>query len=139
LTVLWKIAVGLEIPFQALLGMPDDTQAKVLRSGDALPLRSSDNRVESRLLSPGGAAPGVELYELRLQPRAVHKSEPHSKGTTETLVVLKGSVRVVVLDAQHELGTGDSIFFRADVPHAYENRSSHEARFMNVIHYGSGG
>ncbi len=98
--------------------------------------RSADGRVESSLISPGGSAPGLELYELRLAPKAVHKSEAHSKGTTETVVVLKGALRVIVGDVAHELLAGDSMFFRADLEHTYENRASHEARCLDVIHYG---
>jgi quercetin dioxygenase-like cupin family protein len=40
-----------------------------------------------------------------------------------------------VADNEYDLLAGDSLFFMADVPHSYENRSSHEARFMNVIAY----
>ena len=78
----------------------------------------------------------MEVYELRFAPKAVHRSEPHGKGTSETLVVLKGAMRLVVDGAEHDLLTGDSIFFQADVPHAYENRGSQEARCINVLHYG---
>ena len=66
------------------------------------------------------------LYDLRFQPKAVHKSDPHGKGTTETLVVLTGSLRLTVDGSEHELGTGDSVFFRADVPHVYENRTARD-------------
>jgi len=135
LSVLWKIAAGLEVPFQDLLEMPEETNAKILRAQDTVPLRSADGRMESRLLSPGGSAPGVELYELRLSPKAVHKSEPHGKGTTELVVVLKGTLRILVDTSEYELLAGDTLYFPSDVPHSYENRSSHEARFFNVISY----
>jgi transcriptional regulator with XRE-family HTH domain len=135
LAVLWKIAVGLEIPFHDLLGTGQRDEILVLRAGDALPLRSSDGRTESRLLSPGGANGDTEVYELRLQPKALHKSEPHARGTTETLVVLTGSLRLGAGSAAHELAAGDAVFFRADVDHFYENRSTRETRCINVIHY----
>ncbi len=135
LSVLWKIAAGLEVPFQELLEMPEESNAKLLRASDAVALRSADGRMESKLLTPGGAAPGLELYELKLAPKAVHKSEPHGKGTTETVVVLKGTLRILVDATEYELLVGDTLYFSADVPHSYENRSSHEARFFNVISY----
>jgi transcriptional regulator with XRE-family HTH domain len=135
LSVLWKVAVGLGIPFPELLEMPEASEPKVMRSGDAVALRSADGRMESRLVSPGGAEPAVEVYELRFAPKGVHRSEPHGKGTSETLVVLKGAMRLIVDGVEHELMTGDSIFFQADVPHAYENRGSQEARCINVLHY----
>lgn len=135
LSVLWKVAVGLGIPFPELLEMPESTDAKIMRAGDAVALRSADGRMESRLLSPGGATPSVEVYELRFAPKGLHRSEPHSKGTSETLVVLKGALRLSIDSTEHELQTGDTIFFRADLPHAYENRGSQEARCLNIIHY----
>lgn len=138
LAVLWKIAVGLGMPFQQLLGAGSAGGPKVLRAGDSPPLRSANGQMESRLLSPGGAPPGLEVYELRLAPRGSYQSEPHSTGTTETLIVLTGALRVTVGDEVFELATGDSIFFNADVPHAYESRSSHPTRCMDVIAYPRG-
>jgi transcriptional regulator with XRE-family HTH domain len=135
LAVLWKIAVGLEVPFHDLLGTSNDQGMRVLRAGDAIPLRSSDGRTESRLLSPGGGGGDTEVYELRLVPKAVHRSDPHAQGTRETVVVLTGSLRLGAGTEMHDLAAGDSVFFRADVPHYYENRSTRETRFINVIHY----
>lgn len=135
LAVLWKIAVGLEIPFHDLLGTGSDSSVLVLRAGDSPALRSTDGRTESRLLSPGGATTSAEVYELKLQPKALHESEPHARGTTETLVVLTGAIRLIVDAQSYDLTAGDSVFFRADVKHSYENRSTREARCMDVIHY----
>lgn len=135
LAVLWKIAVGLEIPFHDLLATDSDSSVLVLRAGDALPLRSTDGRTESRLLSPGGSATTTEVYELRLLPKALHESDPHARGTAETVIVLVGAVRLTVGDTVCDLQTGDSVFFRADQKHSYENRGSREARLMDVIHY----
>lgn len=135
LAVLWKIAVGLGIPFQQLLGTQAGSGPKILRAGDSPPLRSANGQMESRLLSPGGAPPGLEVYELRLSPRGSYQSEAHSKGTTETLVVLTGALRMTVGDEAYELATGDTIFFNADVTHVYESRSSHPTRCLNVICY----
>jgi transcriptional regulator with XRE-family HTH domain len=138
LAVLWKIAVGLGMPFQQLLGSSADAGPKVLRSGANPALRSANGQMESRLLSPGGAPPGLEVYELRIAPRGSYQSEAHSTGTTETLVVLTGALRVTVGHEVFDLVTGDSIFFNADVPHTYESRSSHPTRCMDVIAYPRG-
>ena len=135
LAVLWKIAVGLDVPFHDLIGSKEQHDVRVLRAGDAPPLKSGDGRMESRLLSPGGASGDVEVYDLRFQAKAVHRSDPHSKGTTETLIVLTGSLRLTVDGAEHELNMGDSVFFRADVPHTYENRTAREIRCLDVIRY----
>jgi transcriptional regulator with XRE-family HTH domain len=135
LSLLWKVAVGLGVPFQALLGGEQTGRPRVLRAGDSAPLRSADGRMESRLLSPAGATQSTDVYELKFLPKGVHRSEPHAEGTTEVLIVLTGALRIVVADETHDLAPGDSIFFRADVPHSYESRSSHDTRCIDVISY----
>jgi XRE family transcriptional regulator, regulator of sulfur utilization len=132
--LLWKIAVGLGVPFADLLGQPK-SGVSVLRRGDAQVLRSLDGKLESRPLTPAGASALVEIYELRLSARSTHTSEPHAPGTHEFLVVLSGSLKVHI-DGDHlELMAGDSISFPADRPHAYENAGASEARCHNVILY----
>jgi XRE family transcriptional regulator, regulator of sulfur utilization len=134
LSVLWKIAVGLGVHFAELIGATSQN-VSVLRRSDVQVLRSSDGRMESRPLTPAGACPWVEAYELRLAARASHTSEPHATGTREVLVVLSGQLRVHVGTEVHELGPGDSISFMADQPHGYENMSSSELRCHDMIIY----
>jgi XRE family transcriptional regulator, regulator of sulfur utilization len=134
LSVLWKIAVGLEIPFNDLLGGEREEAIIVLRAGETPPLRSADGQTQSRLLSPG-ASGDTEVYELVLRPGAELRSEPHARGTTETLVLLAGALRVEAGGEAHDLSPGDSVFFRADVEHAYTNQGPREARFIDVIRY----
>lgn len=132
--VLWKIAVGLGLPFSELIGAPR-AGAVVLRRDDSQVLRSADGKLESRPLAPAGASPLVELYELRLSARATHASESHAPGTREVLVVLSGALRLHVDNETYELAAGDAIAFPADRPHAYENPAGSEARYHNVIVY----
>jgi quercetin dioxygenase-like cupin family protein len=107
----------------------------VLRRGDVQPLRSADGRFESRPLSPAGASPQVEVYELRLSARSTHASEAHAPGTQEVVVVLTGQLRMRVDGETFELGSGDSVAFAADRPHSYENPAGAEARYHNIIVY----
>jgi XRE family transcriptional regulator, regulator of sulfur utilization len=134
LGVLWKIAVGLQIPFAELIGAPRGG-VSVLRRADAQILRSVDGKLESRALAPAGSSSTVEVYELRLSARSTHTSEPHAAGTREVLVVLSGVARIAVDDEVFDLQAGDSIAFPADRPHAYENPGGAEARYHNVIVY----
>jgi transcriptional regulator with XRE-family HTH domain len=141
--VLWKIAVGLGVPIAELIGAPR-SGVVVLRRTDSQVLRSADGKLESRPLTPAGASPLVELYELRLAARASHASEAHAPGTHEMVVVLTGHLKMHVGggnlggnlgDEVHELGPGDAIAFAADRPHVYENPAGTEARYHNVIVY----
>ena len=132
--LLWKIAVGLGVPFTELLGEPVKG-VSVLRRNDAQVLRSTDGKLESRPLAPAGASPIVEVYELRLSPRSSHAAEGHAPGTHEIVVVLSGLLRMRAGDEVHDLAAGDSVSFAADRPHTYENPGGSEARYHNVIIY----
>jgi transcriptional regulator with XRE-family HTH domain len=136
LSLLWKITVALGVPFQSLLDSGKSDKSRVLRDGKAPTLRSTDGRMESRLFSPAGSGQGYDIYHLRFLPHGSHHSEPHGDGTTEVVIVLAGSMRIIVGDELHELSAGDSIFFHADVPHGYEASGSRESRCIDVISYG---
>jgi len=132
--VLWKIAVGLGIPFAELIG---ETRGAVgvLRRIESQVLRSADGKMESRPLTPAGAAPWAEIYELRLVARATHASDAHAPGTREIVVVLMGQLRLRVEGETYDLGQGDSVSFSADKTHTYENPGATEARYHDVILY----
>jgi transcriptional regulator with XRE-family HTH domain len=137
LTVMWKIAVGLGVPFAELLG-GEGEDGMVLRRSDAQLLRSPDGRFESRPVIPAGTTPWVEVYELKLSARSTHRAEPHAPGTREVLVVLSGTMHVEVGPSSYDLEAGDSLAFRADQAHSYGNPGASEARAHNVIVYSRG-
>jgi transcriptional regulator with XRE-family HTH domain len=134
LSVLWKIAVGLQIPFSELLGEVGPG-VNLLRRSDTQVLRSADGRMESRPAAPAGLSRFLEIYELRLAARSLHQSEAHAPGTQEVIVVLSGNLRMHVGAEHWDLGPGDSLTFPADRPHGYENPAGAEARYHNVILY----
>jgi len=134
LGVLWKIAVGLGIPFAELVSGAD-RGASILRRADTQILRSADGRLESRPLMPAGTSPLLEAYELLLAAHSTHKSEAHMPGTREVIIVLSGQLRIMVGGEMFDLGPGDSAAFPADKPHEYENRGSSESRFHDLVIY----
>ena len=134
LSVLWKIAVGLQIPFAELLGDAGPS-VNLLRRTDSQVLRSSDGRLESRPVTPAGFSREIEVYELKLASRSSHTAEAHAPGTKELIVVLAGLLRMHVGNDKYELGPGDSLAFPADRPHVYENPGGSEARYHNLVIY----
>ncbi len=135
IAILWKIAAGLEVPFSALLGEDNAERVSVLRRPDQRVLKSADGHFESRPLTPAGVLTGVEVYELRLAPHTVHASDAHAPGTSESLTVLVGTLRLRVGDEVHDLSAGDAACFVADVGHSYENPGRTATLVHNVIVY----
>ena len=134
LSVLWKVAVGLKIPFAELIGESRES-VSLLRRSEAQVLKSGDGKMESRPLARSGAGPGVEVYELRLVGHGSHASEPHAPGTRELVTVLQGSLKMSVGEETYLLAVGDSLVFAADQHHVYENPGAGESRCHNVIVY----
>jgi transcriptional regulator with XRE-family HTH domain len=135
INVVWKIATALGVPFSALISQKATTTHAVLRQEQAKLLASRDGGFSSRALFPFDEPRRVEFYELRLAPRRVERAEAHPPGTTENLLVARGSVTIEFGEQREALGPGDAILFQADVPHAYDNPSGDEAVMYLVMTY----
>lgn len=136
ISFLWKVARGLDVRFADLLG--DETVGNVvLLPADASKvLRSADGSFESRALFPFDKSRRAEFYELRLRGGHLERAVPHPEGTYENLVVHSGRLRLTVGDAEPvDVRAGDAVFFRADVPHTYENPSTRDAIMYLVMTY----
>lgn len=141
LRMIWQLASGLRVPFGALLANTmlseaADPNFRVQRSGRGRVI-STPGGLRSRALAAGGGAAGPEVYDLTLAAGAVEDADGHAGETFEHIVVTAGQLMVAVGDKIAELGPGDSILFRADAPHRYENRSNAEARALLIMIYGA--
>ena len=125
--VLWRVAVSLGVPLEALVS-GGSSRCVVLRAQSAKVVRSHDGSFSSRSLFPAEEAGVVEFYELRLKAGYVEKADARPPGSTENLVVARGALTVSVRGERHTLERGDAIFFGADAPHEYANEGAHDAR-----------
>ncbi len=133
---LWKVARGLDVRFADLLG--DETAGDVvLLPADASKiLRSSDGAFASRALFPFDNRRRAEFYELRLRGGHEERADPHAEGTYENLVVHAGRLKLTVGDAEPiDLRAGDAVYFRADVPHTYQNMGTRDTLMYLVMTY----
>jgi transcriptional regulator with XRE-family HTH domain len=135
INVLWKMARALDVPFSALIASNQTSGAKVMRSEAAKRLMSSDGSFQSRALFPYDEPRRVEFYELKLSAKGVEKAEAHAPGTTENLVVARGTVEILMGAETHKLEAGDAILFEADQPHVYRNAGTTEAVLYLVMTY----
>ena len=135
ISLLWKVAKALEVPFATLLGSSRTAGAVVMHAENAKVLASKTGAFTSRALFPFTPERKVEFYELRLGPNGVEVAEPHAPGTQENLIVQQGVVDILVGSACHRLGPGDAILFEADLPHGYRNAGADEAVMYLVMTY----
>jgi transcriptional regulator with XRE-family HTH domain len=135
ITVLWRIARALGVPFSALLGGPAPEEPLVFRAARAKLLKSADGSFSTRALFPLDRPHSAEFYELRLAPRGIELADSHAPGTTENLVVTAGALEIRLGGATIELRAGDATYFQADVPHEYRNPTGHDAVAYLVMTY----
>ncbi|MDQ3686191.1 MAG: XRE family transcriptional regulator [Acidobacteriota bacterium] len=136
IALLWKVARGLDVRFADLLGDERSGDVQVLPASAAKVLRSSDGAFESRALFPFDSRRRAEFYELRLGGAHSEHAEAHAEGTYENLIVQAGRLRLTVSDAEPiDLRAGDAVYFRADVPHVYENPGTRETVMYLVMTY----
>jgi transcriptional regulator with XRE-family HTH domain len=135
ISLLWKVARALEVPFAALTSVTGVHGTVVMRAAQAKLLASADASFTSRALFPFDSPRKVEFYELQLRPGGFEKAEAHASGTTENIVVAEGAVEIDVAGAVHLLEEGDAILFEADTAHSYRNVGAHDARLYLVMTY----
>lgn len=135
ITVVWKVAKALGVPFSALLAEPTAPRSELLPARTARILRSATGDFTSRALFPFDRPRDVEFYELRLASRGVERADAHAPGTVENLVVTSGTLVLGLGERTLELGPGDAVVFQADAPHEYRNPGTVETLMYVVMTY----
>lgn len=120
--VLDRIARALGTPLGALLD-PGDVPRVIVRRAAEQDVAEAPDGWRRTILTP--VVPGVNFEWVRseLPPGAGPLDYPGwAAGSHEYLVVEAGRLRLTLREEDvHELAAGDSIYFAADVAHAYAN------------------
>jgi len=131
LATLLKLAAALGVTLTELLAtQPQDRPFAVVPRQDAITLWSTPAGGAARLLVSHGP---LELWTWTLQPDERRTSHPHRPGALELLTVQTGTIRLQVSDLHVEVPAGDSAWFDATHPHAYDNPGATAASFMLVV------
>lgn len=135
ISVLWKIANGLNVPFSELLKEKSNEGIHLLKYENTKILFSNSKVFSSRALFPFTGNRNTEFYELTLKPGGIEVADPHKTGTTENIVVVSGKLRLRLGEEVVELEEKDSVFFRGDIPHEYSNPTDKETLMYLVMNY----
>ncbi|HET9163599.1 MAG TPA: XRE family transcriptional regulator [Solirubrobacterales bacterium] len=135
LAVAEKIAAGLELTLSQLLRLDEGEHVAISRAGARRRFERGGHRFEELTPPLPGQRADVSLHTLEPGGTTGGPGDPpmHEPGSRETAVVLAGVLALVVDGARHELRTGDSVTFDADLPHHFENEGEERARFLAVI------
>lgn len=133
-STIWKIAAGLKISFSSLLQPPTISFQKY--DGNTATYVSEENgkyRVYS--IIPYDPERGWELYKIEMDAGVIHKSEAHTDGVEETIIVISGEVIIECCGMKEKLHAGESLIFSANQPHQYENPTDEVTVIHLIIQY----
>lgn len=137
ITLVWKIAAGLGVPFNELLAQREQSDTVLLQHETAKILFNAEQTFSSRALFPFDVGHrSTEFYEICIKPGGEERADAHPRGTREYLTLVEGAAEVTVGGRVFTLQSRDTLVFRADASHIYRNPSAcAEARLYLVVTY----
>lgn len=133
-SVLWNLTQSLGIDLSALDQSASDRNIIEHTRSYSTPSKGSvDGKCTLRMLTPNRTVLPVEWYQLTIAPDGVLDSEPHAAGTYEHLTCTRGNLHVQSGELTATADTGDTVRYRADVPHSIRNVANHEAEGFLVV------
>ena len=129
LAVLLKLAHGLGRPISEMLADAGaETDVFYSRACERKPLRIG-GAVAAERLSGDLLKSTLETWQVTLEPGASSGSDPMQYEGEELVVCGEGLVRFRIGDEEYLLRAGDSLHFRACIPHSWHNDGSVPTRF----------
>jgi transcriptional regulator with XRE-family HTH domain len=129
LSVLHRVAVALQVPFEELTSAPRASCRHYPRA--ALPERRQGDALVRELLPD--PVPGMLIDRMEIAPRGRMTGVPHMPGTREYLTCESGRIRLAVAGEQWTLEPGDVVVFRGDQRHSYGNPGTRPAVGYSVV------
>jgi XRE family transcriptional regulator, regulator of sulfur utilization len=134
--ILWKIARGLGVDFNSLLGSQDNERLFTITKADSAPtIRNQNNFYTLKVITPPHMVDELELYWVRFEPHGSMISEPHFSFTEEIVTVMEGSVEVTAGDKSTVLEKGDSARYHADVKHSLREVAGKKSEVYLTVYF----
>jgi transcriptional regulator with XRE-family HTH domain len=114
-----------------LLPEPGSPPVRVVPAGERRALELSDEGITILMLAPAGQNAMMPVLNVYRETGGMAEAARHDG--EEFVHVLEGVIALTIGDAEPILlGPGDSAYYRADVPHSFQNAGEREARFLGV-------
>ena len=131
--VLDRIAGGLGVPLAALVASPED-EAVIVRRAAEQDVVDEPGGWRRTVLTPVIAGLNFEWIRTTLPPGCDAGWFPaYAPGSHEFVAVRSGTLTLQLAERQFELRAGDSIYFRANVAHQFDNPSGTEPVLFYIV------
>lgn len=134
ISVLWKIANGFKVSFSSLTENKT-RKSEIIRISDIKPLTESGDGYINYPIFAFQENRLFETYRIQIDVGGRLDADPHLAGTDEYITVFSGQIEIKVDTEVFQLNTGDSIHFKADIPHSYRNIGSESVYLSMILYY----
>lgn len=136
ITTLWKIATGLKVPLSSFL-QDTESQYQISDFNKTEPIIEADNKMSAYTVFSYDPFRNVETFFINFKSGCSHHSEKHQDGVEEYILVVKGCLELIINNEKIVVSEKQSVKFKADVYHEYNNPYKEECEVYNVIFYPS--
>lgn len=132
--VLSRLAESLGVTFAKLMLPAAEREILVIPASVQPVLRDQASGFQRRCLSPVLPGRGIDWVLNTLPPGgATGEFTAHRRGVEEYIYVLRGRLRATIGERMLILSEGDSLYFEADLPHAFSNPDATACEYFLVI------
>lgn len=136
ITVLWKIADGLKMPFTQFI--QDESPEFTLVRKDEMDSFNEGGVFTISSIFRYDPNKKFEIFHICLAPQSTHDSRGHNKGVGEYTLVYEGVMTIDTKGTQFALSPGDSLYIKGDARHSYINHGDCVAKAYSIISYDNG-
>lgn len=119
IATLLRLSDALGVGLPVLVDVERAATATFTPAGRAPVLWRGANGGQASLVAGTEPPDVVELWHWTMYPGERHRSDPHTAGTRELLLVTEGHLDLTLGDDTSRLDTGDAATFNGDRPHGY--------------------
>lgn len=134
IATVWRIANGLKIKFETLLGNTDH-QCEVRSIENMVSLTDDDDLMNIYCIFPFSPLSGLELFYGILKPGCNYYSESHINSVSEYLMVVQGEIELQTGSAVYHIPAGSALSFDSRKEHKYIHRGTEDAKVLFIVSY----
>ena len=133
LATIWRLSQALDVSIERVLQGAEDEPFLEKSSKVETPLLvSDDGKCHLAIIGWIKTVEWLQWYIFTAEEGGQLASDPHQRGSVESLSVLEGELEVEVAGATETARAGETLRYRSDRPHIIRNQSRKAARAIMV-------
>jgi transcriptional regulator with XRE-family HTH domain len=130
IAIVMKIARGLDRRPTELISDESEELEVVFQRAKEHSITGSIKKMKAERLSGDLFNPAIEMWRVTVSPGFSSGSESHAYEGEEVIICEAGQLAFSIEDQAFELHEGDTLHFKADLPHRWWNEGDTAARFL---------